>query len=54
MVDAEGSKVDIDLTASGVLGFGTVAKESKLCFSIPFNYDPELNEVEVQPYFRII
>jgi hypothetical protein len=47
MADTEGTQMDIDLTTPGVLGFGTVAKDSKICFSIPFNSDPEQDEIDV-------
>ena len=42
--------MDIDLKKPGVLGFGTVAKDSKFCFSIPFNSSPEQNEIDVCLY----
>ena len=48
MSDIKGNKMDVDLTKPGVLGFGTVAKDAKICFSIPFNSDPEHNEFEVK------
>jgi hypothetical protein len=50
MIGTEETKMDIDLKKPGVLGFGTVAKDSKFCFSIPFNSSPEQNEIDVCLY----
>jgi hypothetical protein len=47
--ETDGSKLDIDFTKPGVLGFGNVGKYKTLCFWLSFNSDPEQTDIEVLP-----